>query len=1042
MAVLLTALFAVPAMAADDGVDFTQDANQNTVLSEATWINGILNKNNSEYAEGMSVPQRLIIVGIATPNGSDHSIKLRHLATKTQGQELHNAYDYLTSWAQALDAGDGVAPTIPNSNWMGDLLDPTPADGSTGRCADLGVQITTAMCEALTTGGNTMMVDVPDHMNPAPWGDDIDASIVAYESVFGNRQIEIFANAPVSAASLTFDGYQASGADYYAAYTLEWTSSATQILVRYAGHLAVGFDPLMAGIGYGNGPKDSSRGAGGISGGNYHQILDMIDGDALGSRDNQIQASSIIIPPPMCQVDCDNQTICAGEDAGCCASAAGGIPPYTIQWHKDDGTLVGDCRNVGFGESCCLSITSAATTATGTYSATVVDSRGEASSQACAFDLTVNERPTCNPDDICLGEELCAGGSGGQGPYACAWSGPGIVPNDGSCCFTPTAAGTFNVVVTDANGCVSNECSGRVANPPSSEAGDPQDRCLAESGPTCLTLSGSGSGTPAWSQLGQFTDPADCVISITSGDTFTPTVCFAAGCTGDAGFRLTVSGDPACPPATDATVATVYPNPTCDLSAAEVTGRGVITGGTVSGGTGPYTCSASFNAESGWDPTGCTVSAGGDITVTFDVDAATDAPTAQLSVTVTDANGCTHVCEQQVGILIACEVLPSDPVCEDVDLSLFARPVLGLDGQTIEWFGPFDGNVECGGQTLGAPIRTCTDLDVLETCELDVDTGTPGVFTYCARATEAHGFSSLCGAPIEVFENPACSVNPPFSRICEGESIELCVTGSGGEPPYTYRWNTGETTTCITVSPTVGTHEFSATVTDANGCESDPCTADLNVENCACRVTGGGVDGTVPPQSWVDGVDSNDHYTFGGQAGAPTAAQPQPSGEWTHRQHKGAQGKFTFHAGTASAPEDTFIRRILCHDPDNCNPARPAPSKQIDFEGVGSFQNIGNGGFDVARYAEAPHRTLHWFEVHIEDLGEPGSQDDANLGSAICPYGGHANEPNGDEKCDCPDFYHIRIFQNADEAAPGFLIYEVKGYINGGNLQIHPPIGG
>jgi hypothetical protein len=80
--------------------------------------------------------------------------------------------------------------------------------------------------------------------------------------------------------------------------------------------------------------------------------------------------------------------------------------------------------------------------------------------------------------------------------------------------------------------------------------------------------------------------------------------------------------------------------------------------------------------------------------------------------------------------------------------------------------------------------------------------------------------------------------------------------------------------------------------------------------------------------------------------------------------------------------------------------------------------------------------------VHIEDLGEPGNQDADAIGTDACPFDGHAAEPNGDEKCGCPDFYHIRIYEHADEATPGLLIYEVKGYINGGNLQIHPPIGG
>ena len=89
-------------------------------------------------------------------------------------------------------------------------------------------------------------------------------------------------------------------------------------------------------------------------------------------------------------------------------------------------------------------------------------------------------------------------------------------------------------------------------------------------------------------------------------------------------------------------------------------------------------------------------------------------------------------------------------------------------------------------------------------------------------------------------------------------------------------------------------------------------------------------------------------------------------------------------------------------------------------------------------FADARDRTLHYFEVHIEDLGEPGNQNNENVGTATCPDDGHAGLPAGDAKCDCPDFYQIRIHETADPASD--VMYTVKGYINGGNLQIHPPI--
>ncbi len=206
------------------------------------------------------------------------------------------------------------------------------------------------------------------------------------------------------------------------------------------------------------------------------------------------------------------------------------------------------------------------------------------------------------------------------------------------------------------------------------------------------------------------------------------------------------------------------------------------------------------------------------------------------------------------------------------------------------------------------------------------------------------------------------------------------------------------------------------------------------VEELICRVTGGGVDSTGEwDGSMGRGRDDVDRYTFGGQAGARTANQPQPWGEWTHHQQRGPNGRFVFHAGTASAPPETEIDLIECSDPGFCNPARPAPNKQIDFEGVGAFKNIRKAPAILGGVVAGV--TLHWFEVHIEDLGEPGRAGTQDPPAAQCPPDGSAGAV-GD--CECPDFYSITIHEDADPASP--VIYHVHGYITGGNLQIHPAI--
>ncbi len=223
---------------------------------------------------------------------------------------------------------------------------------------------------------------------------------------------------------------------------------------------------------------------------------------------------------------------------------------------------------------------------------------------------------------------------------------------------------------------------------------------------------------------------------------------------------------------------------------------------------------------------------------------------------------------------------------------------------------------------------------------------------------------------------------------------------------------------------------------------NDAQCADLvcgGVEPAECRVTGGGVDiangwdgSNAAGVHWKD--SGEDRYTFGGQAGAPTGAQPQPYGEWTHHQQRGPSGNFVFHAGTASAPPGTEIDWIGCSDPGWCVQARPAPAKQIDFEGVGTFKNIRKA--PEALSGVVAGETFHWFAVHIEDLGEPGKAGKVEPASDMCPPGGSHGQL---ADCDCPDFYHIRIHDTADPGSP--VIYEVFGYITGGNLQIHPPVG-
>jgi len=118
--------------------------------------------------------------------------------------------------------------------------------------------------------------------------------------------------------------------------------------------------------------------------------------------------------------------------------------------------------------------------------------------------------------------------------------------------------------------------------------------------------------------------------------------------------------------------------------------------------------------------------------------------------------------------------------------------------------------------------------------------------------------------------------------------------------------------------------------------------------------------------------------------------------------------------------------------------------KQIDFEGTGSFRSLKkNGtvnGFPVVTDQSAGG-TRHYFRVHIQDLGEPGGTGGRKQRACtltpgeIVGIGGQKKKPCAD----CPDVYQIEIHATTDPASA--IIYTVGAFVDGGNLQIHPPVG-
>jgi len=123
------------------------------------------------------------------------------------------------------------------------------------------------------------------------------------------------------------------------------------------------------------------------------------------------------------------------------------------------------------------------------------------------------------------------------------------------------------------------------------------------------------------------------------------------------------------------------------------------------------------------------------------------------------------------------------------------------------------------------------------------------------------GCKDSCEATITIDTvKPTCSIAPSDTTVCAGESVQFCVTGSGGTPPYDYEWSGPNgfqsTSECVTVSDS---GLYTVTITGANGCSST-CEARLRNESCGtgCTFTQGGW-GTKCP---------------GPQVGDPESTQP------------------------------------------------------------------------------------------------------------------------------------------------------------------------
>jgi hypothetical protein len=231
----------------------------------------------------MGVPQRIILTGL---KGNSHTLKIRHEAVKHQSGDRH-AYDFLMSWDQAVLTAGAIG-----NGTLNELLNLNAQTCNNG-ISNTASTVCSSLMSLFPPSNRIDTAHVPDIMGNPPNHHGIasvNSTISCFEAIYGNRTIEIRGSAAITAFSMTFDGYSGTATgDNYAWYTISWTSTSKDVMIRLAGRAAAG----QGACGYG-----SCFGAADISGGPYHFKLGLLDGASLGDRDNQVMVTT-----PLCFVE-------------------------------------------------------------------------------------------------------------------------------------------------------------------------------------------------------------------------------------------------------------------------------------------------------------------------------------------------------------------------------------------------------------------------------------------------------------------------------------------------------------------------------------------------------------------------------------------------------------------------------------------------------------------------------------------------------------------------------------------------------------------
>jgi gliding motility-associated-like protein len=446
-----------------------------------------------------------------------------------------------------------------------------------------------------------------------------------------------------------------------------------------------------------------------------------------------------------------NDALCNGSNDGqAYAFPTGGTAPYTYSWNSTP-----------------VQTNDTLTASAGTYTVVITDAAGCTGNDV----VTINEPTpvvasiTGFNDASCFGAndgDATAGGSGGTAPYTYSWN---TTPVQNTQTATGLAPGTYEVIVTDNNGCPDTATVTIIDGPmmTSSIIGSDVTCFGGNDGSANLTPNGGTSPyTYNWTPSGS---TAEDPTGLTAGTHYV-TITSQEGCSVT---DSVVINEP--------TLLVVVVDSTTDVSC-----NGFIDGDAYSsttGGTAPYSFS--------WNTT--------PVQNTQD---AIGLPFGTYTITVTDANGCIATAIANIN-----EPAPVAATSGSIDA------YCGVD-QGIVWANPTTGTAPFTFTWDSAAVIIIGNTDTVG----GLFPGSYGLLVEDANGCKFNDTVTVIAAP-----GGTASISSFTDVSCFGGNDGTATVSVGGAfPGFTYQWDAAANnqTTNPATSLSIGT--YNVTVTDTLGC--------------------------------------------------------------------------------------------------------------------------------------------------------------------------------------------------------------------------------